>query len=60
MAALRAGHSHAADKDLATWSFGAPAGETLDRATLWRAGDAVGGATPKPNAYIFWLDRRGK
>ena len=55
VAALGLG-KHAADKDLATWSFGAPAGETLGSATLWRAGDALGGANAEAeSSYMFWL-----
>ena len=33
-----------ANTDSATWAFAAPPGETLAGATLWRAGDADGGA----------------
>ncbi len=33
-----------ADADSATWAFEAPAGESIAAATLWRAGDAAGGA----------------
>jgi hypothetical protein len=33
-----------ANTDVASWTFGAPAGETLAGATLWRAADADGGA----------------
>jgi hypothetical protein len=38
----------------ATWAFGAPAGETIVGATLWRAGDADGG-TVIGATYQFWL-----
>jgi hypothetical protein len=43
-----------ANTDIATWAFEAPAGESLVGATLWRAGDAVGGAVVNA-AYQFWL-----
>jgi len=33
-----------ANSDVATWAFGSPAGESIAGATLWRAGDADGGA----------------
>ncbi len=47
---------HSADKDSATWAFNAPASETLAAATLWRAGDALGGANVEAEAsYMFWL-----
>jgi hypothetical protein len=56
VAALNAGHSHAADTDLATWAFNAPAGETLGGATVWRAGDTAGGTNMGAEAsYMFWL-----
>ncbi len=54
VAALNAGHSHAADTDLATWAFNAPAGETLGAATVWRAGDTAGGGDAN-DSYFFWL-----
>jgi hypothetical protein len=40
--------------DIATWTFSAPAEETLAGATLWRAGDADGGLA-KSGTYEFWL-----
>lgn len=43
-AALEGGISRTANVDSATWAFAAPAGESLAGATLWRAGDADGGA----------------
>jgi hypothetical protein len=56
VAALNAGHSHAADTDLATWAFNAPAGETLGAATIWRAGDTAGGTNMAAEAsYMFWF-----
>lgn len=54
VAALNAGHGHAADTDLATWAFNAPAGETLGAATVWRAGDTAGGGDAN-DSYFFWL-----
>jgi hypothetical protein len=56
VAALMAGHSHVADTDVATWAFNAPAGETLEEATLWRAGDTAGGTNQNAEAsYMNWL-----
>jgi hypothetical protein len=43
-----------ANTDIATWGFEAPAGESIAGATLWRAGDADGGAVVNA-AYQFWL-----
>jgi hypothetical protein len=40
--------------DIATWTFSAPAEETLARVTLWRAGEADGGLA-KSGTYEFWL-----
>ena len=40
--------------DIATWTFSAPAEETLVGAKLWRAGDA-GGGLAKSGTYEFWL-----
>ncbi len=55
IAALGIG-KHSADKDSATWAFSAPAGETVEAATLWGAGDALGGANVEAEAsYMFWL-----
>jgi hypothetical protein len=54
VAALKTGHTHPADKDLVTWTFSAPAGETLGAATLWRAGDTLGGSNEHAT-YLFWL-----
>jgi hypothetical protein len=54
IAALRAGTARTANVDSATWAFEAPAGETLAGATLWRAGDADGGAAPSA-FYEFWF-----
>jgi hypothetical protein len=56
LAALKTGHTHPADKDSVTWTFSAPAGETLGEATLWRAGDTLGGdMTEVESSYLFWL-----
>src|SRR5271170_676674 len=43
-----------ANTDIATWAFEAPAGESIASATLWRAGDADGGAVIGAT-YQFWL-----
>lgn len=48
-AALQAGIGHNSS-DLTTWTFNAPQGETIRKATLWRADDADGGS-----GYISWL-----
>lgn len=53
-AGLEAGISRTADVDSATWAFGAPAGESLAGATLWRAGDSAGSANVY-TSYSFWL-----
>jgi hypothetical protein len=56
VAALKTGHTHPADKDSVTWTFSAPAGETLGAATLWRAGDTLGGSNSETeSSYLFWL-----
>jgi hypothetical protein len=54
VAALRSGRAHTANTDLATWHFNAPSGETLQAATLWRAGDTAGGGNSN-DSYLFWL-----
>jgi len=43
-----------ANTGIATWAFEAPAGTSIAGATLWRAGDADGGAVVNA-AYQFWL-----
>ena len=53
-AALGDGVEHASNTDIATWTFGPLAGESLTGATLWRAGDADGG-TAASATYEFWL-----
>ncbi len=56
VAALKTGHTHPADKDSVTWTFSAPAGETVGAATLWRAGDTLGGSNSETeSSYLFWL-----
>jgi hypothetical protein len=35
--------THESNVDVASWVFEAPAGEKIEKATLWRAGDADGG-----------------
>lgn len=54
IAGLRAETNRTANADSATWTFAAPSGETLAGATLWRAGDAAGGAAVNAS-YQFWL-----
>ncbi len=56
VAALDAGYIHNPDSenDKATWAFDAPAGETIQGATLWRAGNIAGGGN-KSASYLFWL-----
>ena len=54
IAGLRAGYARTANSDSATWAFGAPGGEKLAAATLWRAGDADGGSELY-GTYQFWL-----
>jgi len=43
-----------ANTGIATWMFEAPVGESIAGATLWRAGDADGGAAVNA-AYQYWL-----
>jgi hypothetical protein len=54
VAALGDVTSHGAYVDKATWAFAAPPGENIARATLSRAGDNAGGASPS-FSYAFWL-----
>jgi len=54
VAALGDQASRTANTDVATWAFGAPIGEHLSAATLWRVGDADGGAAVNAT-YQFWL-----
>jgi hypothetical protein len=54
VAALGDQTTHKVATDVVTWMFGAPTGDVIKAATLWRAGDADGGEIP--NAfYKFWL-----
>jgi hypothetical protein len=56
VAALKTGHTHPADKDTMSWTFSAPASETVGATTLWRAGDTLGGdSTEVESSYLFWL-----
>lgn len=54
IAELGEGVSHSVGTDDATWAFGGPAGETVSKANIWRAGDAEGGAVANAT-YEFWL-----
>lgn len=54
VAELGEGVSHPVGTDMATWTFSPPAGESLNKASLWRAGDAEGGAVANAT-YEFWL-----
>ncbi len=56
IAAVEAGHTHPADSefDKATWAFKAPERETIVGATLWRAGNTLGGSNGNAS-YLFWL-----
>ncbi len=54
VAALDAGIAHVSESetDRATWVFEAPAGEVIKEATLWRAGNTLGGAAGA-TSYLF-------
>ncbi len=54
IAALGEGVSHVVGTDVATWTFSAPLGETVTKATFWRAGDGEGGSAANAT-YQFWL-----
>jgi hypothetical protein len=56
IAAVDAGHEHLANSefDKATWAFNAPEGETITGATLWRAGNTLGGSN-EDASYLFWM-----
>jgi len=54
VAALRGGWQRRVNETAAAWAFEAPAGETLTKATLWRAGDSAGGSFEN-GSYQFWL-----
>src|SRR5947208_2686587 len=54
IAALRPSPGRTANTDIATWEFAAPTPERIAAATLWRAGDADGGAAINAS-YQFWI-----
>jgi hypothetical protein len=54
IAALGEQEGHLVETDKMTWTFSAPTGDVIKDATLWRAGDADGGAIPDA-FYQFWL-----
>jgi len=54
MAVLGDQAKHTANVDQVTWTFSTPAGDAMTGATLWRAGDADGGAAINA-MYAFWL-----
>jgi hypothetical protein len=54
IAALGDQAARTANTDDASWAFGAPAGVRIAGATLWRAGDADGGAAINAT-YEFWF-----
>jgi hypothetical protein len=54
VAELGEGFGHPVGSDIATWTLGVPAGTALAQASLWRAGDAEGGAAANAT-YEFWL-----
>ncbi|MGH2880989.1 MAG: hypothetical protein ACRDK4_15450 [Solirubrobacteraceae bacterium] len=54
IAGLGEGVSHPVGTDTATWTLDTPTGETLEKASLWRAGDAEGGAAANAT-YEFWF-----
>ena len=58
-AALGEETAHIADLDQATWAFSVPAGEEMVGATLWRAGDADGGAVVNAT-YEDWFAGPGE
>jgi hypothetical protein len=53
-AALGEGASHVVGNDIATWTLNVPTTAVLTKASLWRAGDAEGGAATNAT-YEFWL-----
>jgi hypothetical protein len=59
VAALGDQPARTANTDVATWAFGAPTGERIADATLWRAGDADGGAAINAT-YEFWFAGPGQ
>jgi hypothetical protein len=54
IAALGDQPARTANTDIATWALGVPAGIHISSATLWRAGDADGGAAINAT-YEFWF-----
>jgi hypothetical protein len=54
IAALGYEPAHSANVDFATWTFGSLTSERISGATIWRAGDADGGATIG-GTYEFWF-----
>ncbi len=54
IAALGDQAARTANTDVASWEFAAPTNERISGATLWRAGDADGGAAINAT-YEFWL-----
>ena len=59
VAALGDQAARTANTDNATWAFSALPGERITSATLWRAGDADGGAAVNAT-YQFWLAGPGE
>ncbi|HTQ69219.1 MAG TPA: carboxypeptidase-like regulatory domain-containing protein [Solirubrobacteraceae bacterium] len=57
LAALRRNPGREANTASATWEFAPPAGDQVVGATLWRAGDADGGATSEASDLV-WLAGR--
>jgi hypothetical protein len=55
IASLGEAGTHAAGIDQASWTLSVPVGEKLTGATLWRAGDADGGAGEK-STYEYWIE----
>jgi hypothetical protein len=59
VAALGDQPARTANTDVATWAFATPPNVRLAAATLWRAGDADGGAAVNAT-YQFWLAGPGE
>jgi hypothetical protein len=53
LAALDANYAHYGDTERATWQFEAPTDETIAGATLWRAGDTLGGSNEHAYYVIY-------
>jgi len=60
VAALGDEASRTADSDFSEWTLGLPAGDMLAGATLWRAGDVVGGAAPNASFQFTFAGNGGK